>query len=454
MPFAYNPDLVPWPTYAGNFKRDRVLTPKSPVPSAVSDLTATMGLDKVTLGWTNPPEGVAELEVWRTAWYHSVDGAVVSAYPEYDDWDNDFIPAWPTDRAAAMLDPYWELVDTIAAPGETYVDDGLDRGVYYYVVFPKNSDGYPGAGADAYSLSYLLGDLNGDGDVTGEDITALGSLYGVSDGDGSGLFNNEVDIGPTDDGSGTGIPLTDDAIDFEELMIFSVNWNVTVSKTRPAVGGPVARFSWEKIDGETWSLVLTEPCLALKGVNLKADLPPSLSVSPAPGSLLGKLDSPHFLGNISRRGLDAGLATLGAGACIEGQGELIRLKVVGEFDPADVLVTARDAGNKALEVVVDGAVNDSEIPNRYALSANYPNPFNPSTKIAFDLPKSQNVLLVVFSIDGRRVATLKNELMSAGRHTVIWSGRNDRGENAAAGAYFYRIQAGSFAETKKMMLIK
>ena len=90
----------------------------------------------------------------------------------------------------------------------------------------------------------------------------------------------------------------------------------------------------------------------------------------------------------------------------------------------------------------------------YSLSANYPNPFNPSTKIAFDLPESQNVKLVVFSVDGRRVATLRNELMLAGRHTVTWTGRDDQGELAAAGAYFYRLQAGDFNETKKMMLIK
>jgi hypothetical protein len=454
LPFVYNRFSVPWPTFGGNAKRDRVISPMTAIPSVISNLTASRGNNKVTLDWTNPPEEVAELEVWRSAWYHLAGDEAVSAYPEYDDWDNDFIPALPTDRASAFLDPYWERIGTTLAPDHFYVDDALERGIYYYVIYPLNSTGYPGDGADVSSISYLLGDLTGDGDVTANDITILGASYGTSDGDGGGFYNNECDVGPTDDSSGSGVPQTDDDIGFDDLMIFALNWDITVTKTRPAQGIMAARFSWVKMDNETWSLVLTEPCTNLKGVNLRADLPQNTVLSLTAGHLLGQQDSPHFLRNISRHGLDAGLAILGDGACITGQGELIRIKSAGEFDLADILITARDSDNKALEFTIDEAMTGPDIPSRYSLSANYPNPFNPSTKIVFDLPESQNVKLVVFSVDGRRVATLKNGLMSAGRHTVTWTGRDDQGELAAAGAYFYRLQAGDFNETKKMMLIK
>jgi hypothetical protein len=454
MPFAYDRRYVPWPTFGGNSKRDGVVSPWTVVPSVISNLTASRGNNKVTLDWTNPPEELAELEVWRSAWYHFAGVDTVSAYPEYDDWDNDIIPALPADRAAAILDPYWEMVGTTIAPDHFYVDDTLDRGIYYYVIYPINSAGYSGDGTDVSSISYLLGDLNGDGDVMADDVTFLGASYGTSDGDSGGLYNNECDIGPTDDSSGSGVPQTDDAIGFEDLMIFALNWDITVTKTRPAEGSMAARFSWLKIDNEAWSLVLAEPCTNLKGVNLRADLPQNAVLSLTAGHLLGQQDSPHFLRNISRHGLDAGLAILGRGACITGQGELIRVKFAGEFDLDDILITARDSDNKALEFTIDEAMTGPDIPSRYSLSANYPNPFNPSTKIVFDLPESQNVKLVVFSVDGRRVATLRNELMSAGRHTVTWTGRDDQGELAAAGAYFYRLQAGDFNETKKMMLIK
>ncbi|MCK9995668.1 MAG: T9SS type A sorting domain-containing protein, partial [Candidatus Krumholzibacteria bacterium] len=95
-----------------------------------------------------------------------------------------------------------------------------------------------------------------------------------------------------------------------------------------------------------------------------------------------------------------------------------------------------------------------DMPTRYMLSANYPNPFNPSTKIDFALPESQHVKLAVFSIDGRRIATLKNETMPAGRYTVTWTGRDDQGGLVASGIYFYRIQAGDFSRIQKMTLLK
>ena len=454
MPFAYNGNTVSWPTHDGNAKRDGVVTAPTVIPGVISNLNASRGNNQVTLDWTNPPEEVAELEVWRSAWYHFPGVDPVSAYPEYDDWDNDIVPELPTDRYSAILDPLWEMVGTTLAPEHSYVDDTLGRGIYYYVIFPLNSAGYSGDGSDVSSISYLLGDLTGNGDVAAGDITILGASYGTSDGDGGGLYNNECDVGPTDDNSGSGVPQTDDAVGFEDLMIFALNWDITVTKTLPTEGSVVARFSWEKVDETTWSLVLTEPCVNLKGLNLRSELSPNAVLSLTAGQLLGQQENQNFLRNIPRHGLDAGLAILGKNACVTGQGELIRIEVVGEFNPDEVEITARDADNKALELTVDGTVNGSDIPIRYSLSANFPNPFNPSTKIAFDLPKSQNVRLVVFSVDGRRVRTLRNESMSAGRHTVTWTGRNDQGELVAAGAYFYRLQAGDFSETKKMMLIK
>jgi hypothetical protein len=90
-----------------------------------------------------------------------------------------------------------------------------------------------------------------------------------------------------------------------------------------------------------------------------------------------------------------------------------------------------------------------QIPLAFTLRQNYPNPFNPSTKISFDIPSKSFVTLKIYDLLGREVKTLSSELLSVGNYTRIWNANG-----FASGIYFYRIQAGSFVETKKLVLIK
>lgn len=89
------------------------------------------------------------------------------------------------------------------------------------------------------------------------------------------------------------------------------------------------------------------------------------------------------------------------------------------------------------------------IPGKYSLEQNYPNPFNPQTKIKFALPKDEFVKISVFDISGRAVANLVNEKLTAGNYEADFNG-----SNFASGTYFYKIEAGNFVETKKMILVK
>ncbi len=103
------------------------------------------------------------------------------------------------------------------------------------------------------------------------------------------------------------------------------------------------------------------------------------------------------------------------------------------------------------EALVVGTEDDGSemLPPRFGLAQNFPNPFNPSTAIAFELPESLRVRLAVYDLQGREVAVLLDRAVSAGNHTVTW-----RAGDLPSGLYLYRIEAGAFSETRTMMLVK
>lgn len=123
-----------------------------------------------------------------------------------------------------------------------------------------------------------------------------------------------------------------------------------------------------------------------------------------------------------------------------------------------LLVTATDfAGNESEPAVLNQASGtaDGGLPTRFALHANYPNPFNPATVIRFELAAEVPVSLRVFDVSGRLVRTLVDgRVVAAGRHEETWDGLADSGTPAAAGVYLYRLQAGDFSETMRMTLVK
>ena len=104
-------------------------------------------------------------------------------------------------------------------------------------------------------------------------------------------------------------------------------------------------------------------------------------------------------------------------------------------------------------------MNEEGIPTNFALKQNYPNPFNPSTIIEYSIPAVSNVKgdvnvqINLFDVLGRQVATLVNELKKPGNYTVKFNS-NSVNKRIPSGVYYYQIKAGSFVETKKMMLIK
>jgi hypothetical protein len=121
------------------------------------------------------------------------------------------------------------------------------------------------------------------------------------------------------------------------------------------------------------------------------------------------------------------------------------------IDPVHVL-------SMPVVLVVDstatGVRDEDPTPRSFALAQNVPNPFNPATTIAYDLPEPAEVTLVIFDVAGRRVRTLVRGLQPAGRHTALWAGTDDAGRRVASGVYFYRLVAGAHSATRKMVMLR
>jgi hypothetical protein len=104
--------------------------------------------------------------------------------------------------------------------------------------------------------------------------------------------------------------------------------------------------------------------------------------------------------------------------------------------------------------VVTSVQEQAPLPTEYSLSQNYPNPFNPETNIEYDLPRPGWVKVAIYNSTGQLVRTLFRSHQTAGRFKLGWNGKDDFGRQVASGVYIYRLKAGEFSATKKMVLAR
>lgn len=127
---------------------------------------------------------------------------------------------------------------------------------------------------------------------------------------------------------------------------------------------------------------------------------------------------------------------------------------------AEILVQSRLTSSDPLALSVfdysGGTYVESQLgtPSAPELKQNYPNPFNPNTVIEYEVPTKDQVVMVIYNSAGQTVRKLFDEPSEAGKHVVLWDGRNDQGVAVSSGVYFYQLLAGSFAQAKKMILVK
>ncbi|MDH3269585.1 MAG: T9SS type A sorting domain-containing protein, partial [Ignavibacteria bacterium] len=146
--------------------------------------------------------------------------------------------------------------------------------------------------------------------------------------------------------------------------------------------------------------------------------------------------------------------------------QIVNLDPLWDADSLNVVVFVQSTGSKTVyqsetisydELTVSGLVNLEIVPSEFVLEQNYPNPFNPSTKIKYNIPsviasgttQSQFVSLKVYDALGNEVVNLVDEEQTVGNYEIEFDATG-----LSSGIYFYKLQAGSFVETKKMILLK
>jgi hypothetical protein len=423
-------------------------------PSPPTDLAVRPGHHKCKLSWTNPSaQDFAGVMIRRNPWG-------VGAYPEYEGTPLGF-PASEAEGTEVYVGMAQSLRDSSGT-------DTMPRNVYYYTIFSFDAVGNYSTASTAVqgmATNYWLGDIDGDGSVGMSDLVAFSTAFGAVQG-GQG-WNPFCDFGPSDTGLGVGIPLPDDGIDFEDLMIFALNYDTVGPVTLPpsVAGGAIeelddlVHFGIASDEAGVISVMLQNKSSTLKGFRLVVDVGAGCEIAGVTrGSLLDDMEN-VFFGTIPRtnRSVEICAAALGADTPLRGGGEIARLHVKnGEngvirvgFKEIDV----RDLDNEKHELTVE-EYDAPFIPVVAGLMQNYPNPFNPTTTIAYDVATAGRVTIEIFDVSGRLITTVVDEKKAPGRYRVDWTAEDKVGTSVSSGIYFYRMRTEDGVLTKKMVLLR
>lgn len=308
------------------------------------------------------------------------------------------------------------------------------------------------------------GDFNADGAVTFDDFFLFADGFGLGKGDAG--YDAAKDL------SGN------DRVDFDDFFLFADVFGTVYSTSRPAVV--------DRVTGELPLVVrshLDEDELLVELRAVGADgwrgLGLLVGYDSATLELVDGEEEADFGRDLSS-GLqvrvptgDAEVALLAhrtSGAPFSGEGSVALLRFRRLTDRAETWLELRAGAVQTTEEVVHLAdlrsLRVRLVPERFALSQNFPNPFNPETTIRFDLPVESQVRLELFDVLGQRVRTLVAGQLSAGGQRVVWDGRDEDGLAVGNGVYFYRLEAGAwrsdasrradlrFRQVRRMLLLK
>lgn len=343
----------------------------------------------------------------------------------------------------------------LAAPGLNVIelsntDFRTEVGMDHEPVFAHT---YPG------SIQFFPGDFNGNGTIEFTSLAQFASSYFSVAADDEYFIKYDLASGPADF---MDMPDPDGEIGFDDLSVFTQGYlqhhadaipqplniqePVQIKLTEPEIlsGGNVRfgiLFEGDFTDVRMFSLTMPYNQQMELGSHMFNKAPGFESVFAASRSHGGSIQFD--------------VAVLDTDMTINAPGVVgwITFKANGASPWMNIEdAKARDSFGNEVPVLFGGATNigpEQDIPMEYALGSNYPNPFNPTTNITFALPQEAHVTIEVYNVVGQRVATLVNGTQTAGYHTVTFDATR-----LASGVYVYRMNAGGFVQTRKMLLVK
>lgn len=435
-------------------------------PGAPTDLAAAQiksgndadGTTEIRLTFALPPEAVA-VEVYR---------APFGNYPEYDDppgaGSPPAAPGWPPGAP-------WALT-SVTASGQA--DEVAVRDFWYYVAFAFDACGNASAASSRTTgtLNYHLGDFHdGSTDCAGEnrvstpDLSFLGANYGIALGPSDPL--GCLDVGPTVDYSVNARPLTDNVVDFEDLIILALNYGLVSKPRLEALEAPTGPDRvWLEVPGQAPAGGLLDVSIRLdgagdlRGMSLDLDYDHGVvePVAVSAGELLARQGTPAVV--LSSRPGNVDVALLGACRGLSGAGEAARVtfRSLAAGDPRIAIIRARgrDAGNRDVPLTPGpgaAAAGPGPAPSTW-LGMGYPNPFRGTAVIPFSLARAGRARVDVFDVRGRRVRTLLNGELPAGPGSISWDGRDAAGVPVPSGWYTVCLDTGRRALSRALRLVR
>lgn len=420
-------------------------------PNAPSQPSAAIGkpLNSTELKWTAVPEGQK----------YYIRYNFQNQYPLY----GDPIPPHPNNRLTEGIFAA-EVADTF------YSFPGPHPDIYSFSIWTLGKNGLYSllSNQDVTATNYVLGDFSPTPDGCldfGAEFGALAVSYNSILGDPN--FNDSLDIGPTHNTKAWGYPLTDSKVDFEDLVIFALNYDVfhcgsAAEQNRPTdhpsaagtmpIAVEVTVPSNVSSNDEIVIPVKVDNYSEIKGYHVVLDYNTDLFdlVRVEPGDAYKSLAQSFFYYDRKAKSIDVSGVVLGAGISFQ-NGEFFRAvlhaKGTGAVNISEGQLTFRDRDNSNIAASL-GVVTTQTLPTQFALSQNYPNPFNPTTTIKLSLPVASDYKLTVFNVLGQVVKTFAGH-SEAGYVTVDWNAGS-----CSSGIYLYRLEAGSYTATRKMVLLK
>ncbi len=384
-------------------------------------------------------------------------------YPTYPDP----IPPHPMDR---LLEG---ILETDSVTGLQYMFEGPQPDIYSFSIWTLSKHGLYSASPniDVTATNYILGDFEPtpDGCIDfGDEFGELAVAYNSISTDPN--FNMYLDIAPTSDMSPTGYPMPDLAVDFEDLVIFALNYDqyfctggaapqpTEIRETGKLKAGPLAveadipdrvRAGDEfvvpvRIDGyeavKAFHVILGLNTEMFEVVGINA------------GTAFNGIKESFFYSDPKSTRIDVSGVVFGRDVTYTNDEFFtvtLKARKTGDVNLEEVELTFRDRENKNFEASLSfNRVANGSLPSAYALSQNYPNPFNPTTTIELALPTASEYTLTIYNVLGQAVKTFQG-FAEAGYVTVDWNATDQ-----SSGIYLYKVVAGRFEDTKKMVLIK